>query len=94
MGSEPADLQTAVLDIQAQLRALTLAVGRLAAAVSAGHHSPDRSGAPTTSNLGGGSPYRALSVASASSTTSQVYNELAAQIPEVPPQVAELASRG
>ena len=63
-------------------------------AVSAGHHSPDRSGAPTTSNLGGGSPYRAPSMASASSTTSQVYNGLAAQIPEVPPQVAELASRG
>ena len=92
MGSESTDIRTALLDIQAQLRALTLAVGRLAAAVASEHHSPERQAPAISAGVGGGSPYRAPSVVSASSTTSQVYNELATQIPPVPAQVADLAS--
>ena len=76
MGSELSDIRTALLDIQAQLRALTLAVGRLAAAVASEHHSPERPAPATSAGVGGGSPYRAPSVVSASSTTSQVYNHL------------------
>ena len=88
MGSEGSDLQAALEEIQQQLRGLNLAVGRLTAVLSA-HHQPAAS-VTSSSHPAPGSPYRSPSVAS--SSTSQVYNELATQIPEVPEHVAQLAS--
>ena len=92
MGSEGADLRTTLLEIQSQLRALTLAVGRLAAAVDSQHHIPTQGAVAAASVAGGESSYRSPSVASSSASTSQVYNELALQIPAIPDHVAELAS--
>ena len=92
MGSEAGDLGAAVRDIQDQLRQLTLAVGRLATAISSHNHQPGVGAASSTTSLpGAGSPYRAPSVASSSASTSQVYNELATEIPPVPPHVLELS---
>ena len=92
MGSEAGDLEAAIRDIQDQLRQLTLAVGRLATAISTHNHQPGVGAASSTTSLpGAGSPYRSPSVATSSASTSQVYNELAAEIPPVPPHVLELS---
>lgn len=84
MGTESSEILIAVRALQDQIQQLSISIHRLVEVVENRQHSPR---VPASV---GGSPYRAASVAS--SSTSADYNRLALEIPLIPAVVLDLAS--